>query len=97
MSRRAPRPLSDALLRLTREVAPPGALAEVQRVWESAVGEVIAKEASPVAERDGVLTVACSASVWAAELTMMGARVVDQINAALGEPGRIAELRCRTR
>lgn len=97
MSRRAPRPLSDALQALQEQVAPAGTLARVQRVWEQAVGPGIAAEATPTAERDGVLTVTCTASVWAAELDMMAAELIGRINAALGSHGTISQLRCRTR
>ena len=97
MSRRAPRPLSHALQSLRDEVAPAGTLASVQRVWEDAVGPAIASEATPTAERDGVLTVTCSASVWAAELDMMAADLIARVNSALGAQRTISELRCRTR
>lgn len=100
MRRRAPRSLGSSLERLRGELAPASTLARVQAVWELAVGASIAEHAQPVAERDGILTVACSASVWAAELTMMADEVVARVNAALGDapPGsELRELRCRTR
>lgn len=68
-------------------------LAEVQRVWLDAVGPVIAAEAKPAKERAGVLTVSCSASVWAQELDLMAPTILDRLNAAI-RSGRIDRLRC---
>jgi len=48
---------------LTRRLAPATLLAEVQRVWTATVGEVIAAEATPTAERDGTLVVTCTSLV----------------------------------
>lgn len=88
MSRRAPRPLALSLERMRADLAPASTLARVQTVWPDAVGAKIAAQARPTAERDGVLTVLCSASVWAAELTMMATQVLEHVNSALaGAPG----------
>jgi len=62
VSRTAPRPLSEAIGRLTGALAPASTLARVQEVWEDAVGPAIADAARPTAEREGVLTVACAAA-----------------------------------
>ena len=48
------------------------------------MGEVIAAQAEPTGERDGVLTVTCSSAVWAHELDLMGPELTGAINAALG-------------
>jgi predicted nucleic acid-binding Zn ribbon protein len=95
VSRTAPRPLSQALARLTGELVPASTLARVQEVWEDTVGPAIAAEARPTAERDGVLTVVCAAAVWAQELDLMADAVLARLNAAMGS-GHIRELRCRT-
>jgi predicted nucleic acid-binding Zn ribbon protein len=95
MSRRAPRPLSTALSGLTATLAPASTLARVQTVWERTVGSAVAASAAPTAERDGVLTVVCSAAVWAQELTLMEATLLAGLNEALGA-GTLRELRCRT-
>ena len=84
MRRRAPRPAALAVEALTRRLAPRTALAEVQRVWPAAVGAVIAAEAQPTAEHDGVVTVSCNSAVWAQELDLMGPDLVARLNAALG-------------
>jgi predicted nucleic acid-binding Zn ribbon protein len=76
-------------------VAPAGTLADVQRIWSTAVGPAVAEQARPSAEHAGVLTVLCSASVWAQELELMGPSLVARLNAALGDD-RLTSLRCRT-
>jgi predicted nucleic acid-binding Zn ribbon protein len=72
--------------------APKTLLAAVQSEWPRACGEAIAAEAQPVAERDGVITVACRSATWAQELDLMQQRLRAQLNRALGEP-RVAGLR----
>ena len=92
-SRREPRPLTFALERIQTELAPETLLAGVQLVWREAVGDAIAAQATPTSERGGVLTVSCSASVWAQELDLMSGRLVERLNERLGER-RITRLRC---
>jgi predicted nucleic acid-binding Zn ribbon protein len=91
--RREPRPASHAIAALADRIAPQTTLAEVQRVWPDAVGAVVAVQAEPTGERDGVLTVTCSSAVWAQELDLMGPELVAGLNAALGSE-RIRSLRC---
>jgi predicted nucleic acid-binding Zn ribbon protein len=95
VTRPAPRPFSLALDGLTATIAPSTPLARVQGVWESAAGQAVAQAARPTAERAGVLTVMCSAAVWAQELTLMAPELIARLNSALGE-GLVRELRCRT-
>ncbi len=95
MRRRAPRPVAAALEGLTSRLAPATLLAEVQRVWPAAAG-AFAGEALPVAERDGVVTVACASAVWAQELDLLGPRVVAALNAELGRDA-VARLRVTAR
>jgi predicted nucleic acid-binding Zn ribbon protein len=95
VSRPAPRPLSFALGELTATLVPATTLARVQQAWEQTVGEVIAQAGLPTAERGGVLTITCADAVWAAELDLMGSRLVDSLNQSLGEQ-LIHRLRCRT-
>lgn len=95
MRRRGPRPLGEALAALQASLAPATLLAEVQRAWPTAVGEAIAREATPVAERGGVVTVACAAAVWAQELDLMAPMVIERLNGALGRPA-VRRLRCVT-
>jgi predicted nucleic acid-binding Zn ribbon protein len=91
--RRSPRPIGLALEMERRRWAPETLLAEVQRVWSEAVGTVIAAEAKPSHERAGVLTISCSASVWAQELDLMAPTIVERLNAILRSE-RITRLRC---
>jgi predicted nucleic acid-binding Zn ribbon protein len=93
LHRRSPRALAGTLTSLRDGWAPATVLAEVQRVWPSAVGAVIAAEAQPVSERAGVLTVACENAAWAHELDLMGPSVLARLGEHLG-PGRITRLRC---
>jgi predicted nucleic acid-binding Zn ribbon protein len=93
--RRAPRPLARAVEAYAAMLAPATPLARVQRVWAEAVGNVVAREAEPVAVRGGALTVACRSAVWAQELDLMSGTVTEALNEALGEPV-IKTLRCRS-
>src|SRR5438270_11005075 len=91
--RRSPRTLGYAVDRMRDELAPQTVLAEVQRMWPRAVGDAIAGEARPTAERGGVLTISCSASVWAQELDLMAPAILERLNETL-TGGQIARLRC---
>jgi predicted nucleic acid-binding Zn ribbon protein len=91
--RRGPRSMESALHALTDELAPETLLAEVQRAWPGAVGASIAAQAEPTAERAGVVTIACSASVWAQELDLMAPQIIEHLNDALAAPG-VHRLRC---
>jgi predicted nucleic acid-binding Zn ribbon protein len=93
--RRSPRPLGAALEPVRDRLAPETVLAEVQRWWPAAVGDAIAAQASPTAERAGVVTVTCAASVWAQELDLMGPQIVARLNELLGAE-QVARLRCVT-
>jgi predicted nucleic acid-binding Zn ribbon protein len=86
MRRRGPRPVATALDRLTAQLAPATLLAEVQRVWPEAAGAAFAAQSEPVAERAGVVTVACASAVWAQELDLLSERVVERLNESLGRP-----------
>jgi predicted nucleic acid-binding Zn ribbon protein len=93
--RHAPRQLAGALTDLTAALAPATVLARIQEVWPEAAGGAIAAAARPVAEHDGLVTVACEAAVWAAELELLAPDLIPRINALLGAEA-VRELRCRT-
>jgi predicted nucleic acid-binding Zn ribbon protein len=93
--RAAPRPLGGALSKLTAALAPATPLARVQEMWPQAAGPAIAAAARPVAEHDGVVTVACEAAVWAAELELLAPELLPRLNALL-DGAEVRELRCRT-
>ena len=84
MRRAGPRPLAHALDALTASLAPPTLLAEVQRAWPMAAGDLFASRAHPVREQDGTVTVACDESVLANELALLSERVRERLNDALG-------------
>jgi predicted nucleic acid-binding Zn ribbon protein len=92
--RRVPRRAGGAVAALVHELAPATGLAALQRAWPEAVGEVIAAQAHPSAERGGIVTVTCSSSVWAQELTLMGPDLTGRLNAAAGS-AIVRELRFR--
>ncbi len=91
--RRSPRPMALALDEIRDELAPESLLADVQRAWLTAVGPVIAQEAQPTGERAGVVTVSCSASVWAQELDLMSPAILERLNRLL-RSGHVTRLRC---
>jgi len=93
--RRSPRQAALAFDRVRGELAPDTLLAEVQGAWRDAVGPAIALEAQPTRERGGVLTVSCSASVWAQELDLMAPAIIERLNQRL-RSGRVSRLRCVT-
>jgi predicted nucleic acid-binding Zn ribbon protein len=91
-ARRSPRRAGFALREVLAGSAPKTLLASVQAAWAEACGGAIAAEAQPVAERDGVVTVACRSATWASELDLMQEELVRRLNAAL-EGQRVAGLR----
>ena len=95
MRRRAPRPLSAALAGVLPDVEPATLLARVQGVWAEVAGESVAAAAGPVAEREGVVTVACESSLWAHELELLGPDLVARLTARLAGPGSASVVRLR--
>jgi predicted nucleic acid-binding Zn ribbon protein len=94
MRRRDPRPAGRAIAALADRLAPQTLLADVQRVWPKAVGELVAAQAEPTGERDGVLVVTCASAVWAQELDLMAPDLVGRINGLL-DGGTVRGLRCQ--
>jgi predicted nucleic acid-binding Zn ribbon protein len=92
--RRAPRPVSIPVEALTNALAPTHPLARVQRVWLSAVGVAVAREAEPVAVHGETLTVGCRSAVWAQELDLMSPELLEALNRELGAP-LLDRLRCQ--
>lgn len=95
LHRRSPRSIGVALDPLQERWAPETLLAEIQQVWPGVVGPAIAAEAVAQGERAGVLTVHCSAAVWAQELDLMGPTIISRLNEHL-QRGRVTRLRCRS-
>jgi predicted nucleic acid-binding Zn ribbon protein len=94
--RRSPRPLAGAVGVLADSLRPATGLAAVQAVWADAVGPAIAREASPVSEREGTVSVACSSAAWAQEIGLMAPSLCAALNARLGQE-RVHALRCSAR
>ncbi len=92
--RHAPRTAGGAVQALADALAPQTLLADVQRAWPSAVGELVAAHATPTADRGGTLVVTCDAAVWAQELDLMAPDLVSRLNAALGADV-VRGLRCQ--
>ncbi len=53
----------------------------------------MAREAAPVGERGGILTVSCRSAVWAQELDLLSADLLERLNEAVGSEGASAPLR----
>jgi len=83
--RHGPRPVSFALDHLADQLEPPTPLAAIQRVWPKVAGSY-ANVTEPVAERDGVVVIACDSAVRAQELDLMSELVIAKVNEALGRP-----------
>jgi predicted nucleic acid-binding Zn ribbon protein len=83
--RRAPRPAGEAFRVVREQAAPKTGLAGVQGVWVEALGERLAEVATPVSEKAGTLTVDCVDGVWAQELDLMQAQLLERLREALGE------------
>jgi predicted nucleic acid-binding Zn ribbon protein len=91
--RRAPRPLAASVTAALQRSQPATLLASVQSAWAGAVGEAIAREASPVAERSGIVTVACRSATWAQELDLLSGQILARIRAELADGGALEGLR----
>jgi len=89
---RRPHTLAHAVRGVREEVAPETLLAGVQGAWLDAVGERIATEAEPVAEREGVVTIECRAATWAQELDLLQDELLARLNAVL-PAGEVERLR----
>ncbi len=87
-ARRSPRPLAAALRGARAHAEPLTLLAAAQSAWRPAAGARVAAEAEPVAERDGVVTIACRSATWAQELDLLGPELLERLNKALSEAGR---------
>ena len=85
-----PRSLASALGAVRAEVAPQTLLAAVQEAWPRTAGELAARQADPVSEREGVVTIACRSATWAQELDLMSPVLVERLREALGD-GAFAE------
>ncbi len=67
--------------------APKTGLASVQAAWAGAVGAQIAEVAQPISERSGTLTVECTNAMWAQELDLMQAQLLERLAGGAGGGG----------
>jgi predicted nucleic acid-binding Zn ribbon protein len=83
--RGVPRRLGAALAPAARRARPRTLLATVQEAWPRVAGAAVAAEATPVAERGGLVTVACRSATWAQELDLLQLDLIERLNAAVSE------------
>ena len=95
MGRRAPRPLESPLRATLERVRPRTPLAAVQAVWDEMAGATVAAEAVPVAEKDGVVTVACTSATWAEQLDLLQLELLERLKSALPDGVDVSRLRFR--
>jgi predicted nucleic acid-binding Zn ribbon protein len=83
--RRAPRQASSAIRAARDRAAPRTGLAAVQAVWAELVGAQLAAVAEPVSEHAGKLTIEVADTVWAQELDLMQAQLLERLRGELGD------------
>lgn len=93
MGRRTPRPLAAALEDALADSRPRTPLAAVQAAWPRAAGGAIADHATPVAEREGRVTIACQSGTWAEQLDLLSGRLMERLRAELGGSVEVRSLR----
>jgi predicted nucleic acid-binding Zn ribbon protein len=82
---RSPRPLGAVVRQARARAEPQTLLAATQSAWPTAAGARVAAEAEPVAEREGVVTIACRSATWAQELDLLQPELLERLNGALSE------------
>jgi predicted nucleic acid-binding Zn ribbon protein len=92
---RVPRPAAFAIEALSDSLAPQTPISAVQRAWPDVAGDLIAAQCEPTSERGGVVTVTCSSAVWAQELDLLSADLIERLNAAL-DGQLVTALRCQS-
>jgi predicted nucleic acid-binding Zn ribbon protein len=94
--RAAPRALAAVLEPVVAAASPQTLLARVQAVWPEVAGHALAGAAAPVAEREGVVTLACESATWAHELELLAPELMARIHERVGVPGEapVSRLRC---
>jgi predicted nucleic acid-binding Zn ribbon protein len=83
LGRDQPHPLAAALDAVRADVAPLTLLAAVQGAWSEVAGGPAAVQAEPVAERNGIVTVACRSATWAQELDLMQTELLKRLRERL--------------
>jgi predicted nucleic acid-binding Zn ribbon protein len=75
--------IDDVLKTYRRE--PDGELLQVWQVWDSIVGDVIAKNTKPGAFKGRILLVYVTSSTWVHQLQFLKAEMITKLNQALGK------------
>jgi predicted nucleic acid-binding Zn ribbon protein len=75
--------IDDVLKTYRRE--PDGELLQVWHVWDSIVGDVIAKNTKPGAFKGRILLVYVTSSTWVHQLQFLKAEMITKLNEALGK------------
>ncbi|MCP2291369.1 DUF721 family protein [Nocardia amikacinitolerans] len=91
---RDPQLLSQLATRIAKSRGWDGKVAEgtVLGRWAGVVGEDIASHATPIALKDGVLSIAAESTAWATQLRMLQGQILAKINAAVGH-GVVTQLK----
>jgi len=95
MGRRNARPISAALSGVLEQAAPKTPLAAIQMAWPKAVGPAIDRVASPISEKDGVITVSCGSASWAEQLDLLQNELLKRLQVALGDTPELVGMRFR--
>ncbi|MGA9615057.1 MAG: DUF721 family protein, partial [Mycobacterium sp.] len=91
---RDPQPLAGATRDVAKKQGWSGRVAEgaVFGQWPTVVGDHIAEHATPIALREGVLTVTAESTAWATQLRIIQSQVLAKIAAEVGD-GVVTSLR----
>ncbi|MET8773742.1 DUF721 family protein [Nocardia sp. NPDC050713] len=91
---RDPQLLSQLATRIAKSRGWDGKVSEgtVLGRWAGVVGEDIASHATPIALKDGVLSIAAESTAWATQLRMLQGQILAKINAAVGH-GVVTQLK----
>lgn len=89
MAGRDPKPLGDALDKLTQQSGWSGQLAkeDLVRRWEDVAGTETAQHSEPTSLMNGTLTIQCDSTAWAKNLQFMRAHILTQITTRFPETG----------
>lgn len=74
----------DGLLKNYR-YEPEGELMRVWHVWDSAVGDVVSKNAKPAAFKGRILLVYVTSSTWVHQLQFLKEEIIAKLNKSLGK------------
>ena len=77
--------ISDIINRLLENIRPNSdtGMTKIWELWQTSVGEAIAKEAKPGAFKDGILIVHVSSSVWMQQLNFLKRDIITKLNVVL--------------